>query len=78
MHSEHTGQMRADKYLRENYYYCIKYFVTNFLTALMRKWYLNSALQLPPKTSRGCLWDYDQHKQSNVNVEGRDEKWDVV
>ena len=37
IHSEHTGQMRADKYLRENYYYRIKYSVTNFLVALVRK-----------------------------------------
>ena len=37
-----------------------------------------SALQLPPKTSRGYLWDKDQHKQSTVHVEGRDEKGEIV
>ena len=37
MHCERTGQMGAKKYLGESYYHRIKCFVTNSMTALMRK-----------------------------------------
>ena len=37
-----------------------------------------SVLQLPPKTLGGCWWYKGQHKQSNVHVEGRDEKREIV
>ena len=45
MHHECIGQMGSVKYLRESYYHRIEYFVANSLTALMRKWYLNSTFQ---------------------------------
>ena len=45
MHCERTGQMGAEKYLGESYYHRIKCFVANSLSALMRKWYLNSVFQ---------------------------------
>ena len=45
MYHERTGQMGAVKYLRESCYNRIECFVTNTLTTLMRKWYLNSNFQ---------------------------------
>ena len=81
MHCERTWQMGAVKYLRESYYHRIKCFATNSLTALMRKWYLNSSFQpysYPPKTSGRCWCDKDQHQQSNLHVEGRDEGEKII
>ena len=37
MHGEGTGQIGAEKYLRERYYHHIKCSTTNSLAALMRK-----------------------------------------
>ena len=37
MHCERTGQIGAEKYLRERYYHHIKCSTTNSLAALMRK-----------------------------------------
>jgi len=37
MHHERTKQMGAMKYLRESYYYRIKYSAANYLAALIRK-----------------------------------------
>ena len=34
---ERTGQIGAEKYLRESYYHRIECFATNFLAALIRK-----------------------------------------
>ena len=36
-YQEESGQMKVMKYLRESCYHCIKYFVANSLTVLMRK-----------------------------------------
>ena len=63
--------MGVEKYLGESYYHRIKCFV-----AISEQCFL--ALQVPPKTSGGCWWAKDQHMQSNVHVEGKDEKGDVV
>ena len=71
VHYEHTREMGAQKYLRKRYYHHIECSIANSLVALMRKWFMNSvcsALQQPPKTSRGCWWDKAQHKQSTVHV----------
>ena len=77
MHCERTGQIGAGKYLRESRYHCIECSVANSLTALMRKWYLNNSFQpysYSPKTL-GMGWcDKDQHQQSNLHVEDRDER----
>ena len=57
MHYECAGQMGVGKYLRESCYHYIECSVTNFLVALMRKWYLNNSFQpynYSPKTSRRC------------------------
>ena len=43
---EGTWQRGTMKYPRENCYHRIEYSVANFLTVLMRKWYLNSNSQL--------------------------------
>ena len=45
MYYERTGKMRVLKYLRESCYHRIECSVANSLTALMRKWYLNSTFQ---------------------------------
>ena len=37
VHCEHTGEMGAQKHLRESCYHHIKYFVTDSLVTLMRK-----------------------------------------
>ena len=69
--------MGAQKYLRESCYHRIEYSAANSLTALIRKWSLNSVflvLQLLPKTLGGGGWDRDQLKQSTVHVYGKDEK----
>ena len=42
---EHTGQMGAEKYLKESYHHRIECSVANSLAALMRNWCLNSAFQ---------------------------------
>ena len=71
VHYEHTREMGAQKYLRKRYYHHIECSIANSLVALMRKWFMNSvcsALQQPPKTSGGCWWDKDQHKQSTVHM----------
>ena len=76
-YQEGIGQKKAMKYLRESYYHCIKCSAANFLVALMRKWYLNNSFQpysYTPKTSGRCWCDKDQHRQSNLHVEGIDER----
>ena len=81
MHYEHIGGMGVKKYLRENCYHRIECSIANSLTALMRKWYLNSTFQpysYPQRLQEGYLWDKDQHKQSTVHMESRDEKEEIV
>ena len=75
-YQEGTGQREAMKYLRETYYHRIKCSAANSLTALMRKWYLNSNFQpysYSPKISGRWWWDKDQHQQFDLHVEGRGE-----
>ena len=45
MHYERTWGIEARKYLRENYYHHIEYYVVNSLAVLIRKWYLNNTFQ---------------------------------
>ena len=52
MHYEHTGRRGAQKYLRENYYYRIKYSAANFLAASIWRRLMNSAA-LATSTHRG-------------------------
>ena len=85
MHCERIGQMGARKYLRKSCYHRIECSVTNSLAALMRKWYLNNSFQpyiYSLKTLRRCWgrsWcDKDQDQQSNLRVEGRDERKKIV
>ena len=85
MHCERIGQMGARKYLRKSCYHRIECSVANSLTALMRKWYLNNSFQpyiYSLKTLRRCWgrsWcDKDQDQQSNLRVEGRDERKKIV
>ena len=62
MYYEHTGQMGAEKYLRESCYHHIECSVANSLAMLIRKWYLNSCFQpysYSPKTSGRCWCDKD-------------------
>ena len=62
---------------RESCYHCIKCSVANYLVTLMRNWYLNSNFQPYSyylKTLGMCWWDKDQHLQSNLHVEGGDER----
>jgi len=76
MHYERIEGMGAGKYLRESCCHPIKCYAANFLTALMRKWCLNSSFQSYsyfPETSRRCWCDKDEHQQSNLQVEDRDE-----
>ena len=76
MHYEHAGGMGVRKYLRESCYHHIECSAANSLATLMRKWYLNSDFQLysySPETLERCWCDRDQHKQSNLHLEGRDE-----
>ena len=76
MHYEHAGGMGVRKYLRESCYHHIECSAANSLATLMRKWYLNSDFQLynySPETLERCWCDRDQHKQSNLHFEGRDE-----
>ena len=85
MHCERIGQMGARKYLRKSCYHRIECSVANSLAALMRKWYLNNSFQpyiYSLKTLRRCWgrsWcDKDQDQQSNLRVEGRDERKKIV
>ena len=62
---------------RESYYHRIKCSAANYLEALMRNWYLNSNFQPYSyylKTLGRCWWDKDQHLQSDLHVEGGDER----
>jgi len=45
IYRESIRQRKVMKYLRESCYHRIEYFIANFLTALMRKWYLRSSFQ---------------------------------
>jgi len=45
MHYKRTGQIGAEKYLRESCYHRIECSIANSLVTLMRKWYLNSTFQ---------------------------------
>ena len=75
------GQMGVGKYLRESCYHCIKCSAANSLATLMRKWYLNNSFQpynYSPETLRMCWCDRDQHQQSNLHVEGKDEGKGIV
>ena len=74
---EWIGQREAMKYLRENCYHRIECSAANSLAALMRKWYLNSSFQpynYSSKILEMCWCDKDQHQQSNLHVEDRDER----
>ena len=73
--------MGGEKYLRESCYNYIEYSAANSLAALMKKWYLNNNYQpysYFPKTSGRCWCDRDQHQQSDLHVEGRDEREKIV
>ena len=56
-----TRQKGTMKYLRESYYHHIEYSVTNSLTALIWKWYLNSNFQ---------PYSYFQRLQESANRTG--------
>ena len=78
---ERTEQMGVGKYLKESCYHRIECFAANSLAALMRKWYLNSSFQpysYSLKTSGKCWYNKDQHQQSNLHVEGKDERRKIV
>ena len=79
-YQEETGQRIPMKYLRESCYH-LKCFAANSLAALIRKWYLNSSFQsynYYPKTSRKCWCDKNQHQQSDLHVDDRDERQDSI
>ena len=81
LYYECIGQMGVGKYQRKNCYHCIECSTTNSLAALMRKWYLNNSFQpysYSPETLGRCWCDRDQHQQSNLHVEGRDEMERIV
>ena len=81
MYYERIEGVGARKYLRESCCHRIECSVANSLAALIRKWCLNSSFQpysYSLETSRKCWCDRDQHQQSNLHMEGKDEgKWVV-
>ena len=80
IHCDHTGQNGSWEISREICYHRIKCSVTNSLTALMRKWYLNSAFQ-PYSYPQRLQESTDRTKINTSNlmstwgVEMRGERW---